>query len=87
MLTINIFNNKYAPKNENPNKIVQNNSAINNTRTNCNATPFRMPYNHVRKVSNCGNCDPNVKVSKDPIAAASGDGTCFCYDPTIKNYL
>jgi len=87
MLTINIFNNKYAPKNENPNKIVQNNSAINNTRANCNATPFRMPYNHVRKVSNCGNCDPNVKVSKDPIAAASGDGTCFCYDPTIKNYL
>ena len=86
MLTINIFDRKYAPKNENPNKIVENNNAINNTRS-CNGTPFRMPYNHVRKVTNCSTCISNVKVSKDPIAAAVGDGTCFCYDPTIKNYL
>ena len=88
MLTINIFDNKYAPKNENPNRIVKNDSSINTTRANTNATPFRMPYNHVRKTSNCGNCTPNVKVSKDPIAAAAtGDGNCYCYDPTITNQL
>lgn len=87
MYTMNIFNNKYAPKNENPRQLVKNNPNINNTRTNCNATPFRMPYNHVRKTSNCDNCTPNVKVQKDPIALAAGDGSCFCYDPTIRNYL
>jgi hypothetical protein len=84
---MNIFNNKYAPKNENPHQLVKNNPNINKTRTNCNATPFRMPYNHVRKTSNCDNCIPNVKVQKDPIALAAGDGSCFCYDPTIRNYL
>jgi hypothetical protein len=87
MYTMNIFNNKYAPKNENPHQLVKNNPNINKTRTNCNATPFRMPYNHVRKTSNCDNCIPNVKVQKDPIALAAGDGSCFCYDPTIRNYL
>lgn len=87
MYTMNIFNNKYAPKNENPHRIVKSNPAINNSRSTCNAPPFRMPYNHVRKINNCENCLPNVKVQKDPIAIAVGDGTCFCYDPTIKNYL
>ena len=62
MYTMNIFNNKYAPKNENPHQLTKNNPNINTTRTNCNATPFRMPYNHVRKKSNCGPCDTNVKV-------------------------
>ena len=87
MYTMNIFNNKYAPKNENPHQLTKNNPNINTTRTNCNATPFRMPYNHVRKKSNCGPCDTNVKVQKDPMSLAAGDGNCFCYDPTIRNYL
>ena len=87
MYTMNIFNNKYAPKNENPHNLVKNNPNINTTRTNCYSTPFRMPYNHVRKTSNCDNCTPNVKVQKDPIAMAVGDGTCYCYDPTIRSYL
>ena len=85
MFTMNIFNNKYAPKRENPHKLVKNNPTINNTR-NCNGTPFRMPLNHVRKTINCDNCDPNVKVLKDPISVAAGNG-CFCYDPSIKGYL
>mgnify|MGYP001178714583 FL=1 len=87
MFTMNLFNNKYASKNENPHTIVKNNPSVNNTRKNCNSTPFRMPYNHVRKISNCGNCTPNEKIKKDPMAMGSGNGSCFCYDPTIKNYL
>lgn len=87
MFTMNIFNNKYAPKNENPNRLTKNNPNINTIRSNVKATPFRMPYNHVRKTTNCDSCIPNVKVIKDPISIASGDGKCFCYDPTIRNYL
>ena len=87
MYTMNIFNNKYTPKNENPHQLVKNNPNINTSRSSCNAPPFRMPYNHVRKISNCDNCTTNVKVQKDPIAVAIGDGTCFCYDPTIRSYL
>ena len=87
MYTMNIFNNKYTPKNENPRQLVKNNPNINTSRSSCNAPPFRMPYNHVRKTSNCDNCTTNVKVKKDPIAVAIGDGTCFCYDPTIRSYL
>lgn len=87
MFTMNLFNNKYAPKNENPHRNVKMNPTINTSRSSCNSTPFRMPYNHVRKISNCDTCIANEKIKKDPIAMAVGDGTCFCYDPMIKNYL
>jgi len=84
---MNIFNNKYASKRENPRQLVRNNSNINTGRSSCDAPPFRMPYNHVRKTINCDNCDTNVKVQKDPISLAVGSNGCFCYDPTIRSYL
>ena len=77
--TINIFNNKFVKKYNNPYTFVLNDSSlVKNRKTNCE-TPFRMPIRGYRRVTNCDKCEPNEKITKDKI-------NCDCYSfPRIKN--
>ena len=84
MFTLFKFNNKYANKNENPREVfLKNNLTPTDRKSDCE-TPFRMPYNHYRKVSECSNCDTNEKILQDTMSKNDG---CHCYDPVIRSYL
>ena len=84
--TMQIFNNKFTNKKENP-RILSNKLQKNNLgRQDDCETPFRNPYNHWRKTSTCGDtCKTNVKVLKDNVAINFDKPTC--YNPYIRNIL
>ena len=81
--TIYKFNNKYKNKLENP-KYNSLNRPQQGRTSDCQ-TPFRNPYNHWRKVSTCGNCDTNEKITTDSVARNFSKETC--YNPYIRNIL
>lgn len=83
LLTLYKFNNKSIKQLQNPKYNSLNRPQ--QGRTNDCQTPFRNPYNHWRKVSTCGNCDTNEKITVDSVAQNFSKDTC--YNPYIRNIL
>ena len=85
MFTLNRFNNTIVNKRRNPREDFKKN----NLSATSGSAPFRMPFNHYRRVTYCpdSNCKTNQKVFQDTLAFNLGNNKCLCYDPTIKSFL